>query len=248
MKVAVCLSGQTRSLEKTWQSIQEFLVEPYQSDIFVHTWHDSPGVSNTSLRCLDNVDNFFGDKIVSSLYESHKDVSPYLKSASKENQSSMFYSILACNELKKSFETKNSFKYDLVIRSRMDCLFHQEIEKSSIDKLLCDENLILVRGESDHRIFNGNFFFDQKKSYICDIFAIGSSKSMDIFCDVYNHDELLKSDFYDDSESKIPELLKPNNVRPDWLSFKFFRQKSVKDDKFVMWSDYKDEGYIEKLV
>jgi hypothetical protein len=71
---------------------------------------------------------------------------------------------------------------------------------------------------------------------------------MDIFCDVYNHDELLKSDFYDDSESKIPELLKPNNVRPDWLSFKFFRQKSVKDDKFVMWSDYKDEGYIEKLV
>ena len=39
-KVAVCISGQLRGYQKTWSSIKESIVDPFNADVFVHVWED----------------------------------------------------------------------------------------------------------------------------------------------------------------------------------------------------------------
>lgn len=38
MRVALCLSGQMRTLAHCWESLDRHLIEPLKPDIFVHTW------------------------------------------------------------------------------------------------------------------------------------------------------------------------------------------------------------------
>ena len=40
MRVALCLSGQMRSFERTFDSINENLIKPNNADVFIHSWFD----------------------------------------------------------------------------------------------------------------------------------------------------------------------------------------------------------------
>ena len=49
--IALCISGQMRTYEKCFPSIKKYLLEPYQPDIFIHTWTDR-GSANQPKRFL----------------------------------------------------------------------------------------------------------------------------------------------------------------------------------------------------
>lgn len=44
MKVALCISGQARSVEENFENIKKCLIEPNSPDVFVHTWYDEKDV------------------------------------------------------------------------------------------------------------------------------------------------------------------------------------------------------------
>ena len=50
MKVAVCLSGLTRGVKFTLKDIIKHLVEPYNADLFVHTWDIESGGGRSANR------------------------------------------------------------------------------------------------------------------------------------------------------------------------------------------------------
>lgn len=37
-RIAVCISGEMRSFERAFRSIKQHLIDPYEPDIFIHTW------------------------------------------------------------------------------------------------------------------------------------------------------------------------------------------------------------------
>ena len=84
----------------------------------------------------------------------------------------MFFNIWYCNELKKSHETLHGFTYDIVIRLRTELKFfsrpstrlYQQIQQGS------NETYIPIGYE-----WGG----------VTDLFAFGSSKSMDKYCSVW---------------------------------------------------------------
>jgi hypothetical protein len=46
----------------------------------------------------------------------------------------MFYKIKACNDLKSAHEERHGFKYDLVVRTRADIVYHSRIDLPALDR------------------------------------------------------------------------------------------------------------------
>lgn len=144
MKIAVCLSGQPRFLERGFKQISEKITSKYDVDFFVHTWWDNDNMdaigSNRSHtfdeNTLELIMRYYKPKLMLNEpqinfniyddvdYELINPISPY----------SMFYSIKVSNDLKLLYEKKNNFKYDAVIRCRFDILIENfDINLSEID-------------------------------------------------------------------------------------------------------------------
>ncbi|OMQ37093.1 hypothetical protein [Pseudomonas putida] len=88
----------------------------------------------------------------------------------------MFYKIHDSNELKKNYESQNNFKYDIVIRARTDIDFNNLEEIiSSVKREHSDNEISTIADESS---LNDELF-------LSDIFAIGSSRSMDDYAEIF---------------------------------------------------------------
>jgi len=82
------------------------------------------------------------------------------------------------SKLKHQIETKNNFKYDLVINGRNDIIIkniHLDDIKNQLDQ---DPSLIFVDTHNRHG------YIDPR---INDLLLISNSKNIDIFCDLVNH-------------------------------------------------------------
>ena len=88
----------------------------------------------------------------------------------------MFYSLFKANEAKSEYEKKNGFTYDLVIRARPDVALTDKINLRALKESINKRNTILI--PQNKRCGYG--------VYICDLFGIGSSANMDVYCNVYN--------------------------------------------------------------
>ena len=101
----------------------------------------------------------------------------------------MYYSIYMSNSLKKQHESFFNFKYDLVIRCRMDLWFEGAYFGDTI-KDVADNNVIyLAPNENIDRPFNEAMkkrLNEQGISYMpSDQFAYGSSAAMDYYSSAY---------------------------------------------------------------
>ena len=109
-KVAICISGQLRTGILGHDVFRRFFGSLDNYDIFYHTWTLEPDVS---LK-------------LQSLYSPMKFIEePSIDVDEVGNFGSMLYSIMMANELKKQHEIENNFRYDLVIKTRFDLIFHE---------------------------------------------------------------------------------------------------------------------------
>jgi hypothetical protein len=207
MKIALCLSGQPRGLKLAIAYMKKGIIIPNNiTDIFLHAWHDESKVGQmyNSAQPHRNSDDawawltgYIQPKTADILLEEYKPKLsiiepqkefPHLRSlnavpeANQEIMGSLFYSIYMANELKKEYEKKNGFKYDMVIRSRHDMWFEREIHLESLANNL-DKIMVSAAFQNPQEEQNS------PTKPMQDIFAIGNSENMDIFCGVYLHME-----------------------------------------------------------
>jgi hypothetical protein len=143
MKIALCLSGQPRFLDEGYGELYTHLLSKYSVDCFVHCWW-SPNMANINMNTLGMANPhgrsyiFKSDTIeciqryyspVSFIHEPQKQFEfidgVYLQQPNKTTSvQSMWYSVKMANHLKTEYEKAHSFKYDVVIRSRMDVIIH----------------------------------------------------------------------------------------------------------------------------
>lgn len=228
MRIALCLSGQTRAYEKCFDSQYINIIKPYNCDIFIHTWLYNglyPKTPDNLHYCkeynISNYDKYLNDDYLInsklfSLYTPKKilveypDKDFFINKLSPNdnikffNAIMMYYSIYQSNNLKKQYEINYGFKYDIVIRCRFD-LFFEHL------KLLTDDSLYLAPNENIDRPFNNNMkniLNTVGPKYMpSDQFAHGTSTAMDYYSNIYESYLLNQNIFPQHPEGMISEYL-----------------------------------------
>lgn len=187
MKIAVCLSGQPRSIEYCIPAIKYYFGnESHTFDFFCHAWNyntwkliEDRHVKHTDIELVDQ--NWLEDQIkrlspVEFKIDSRRVI--YLNPQYRKNAwSSLFYSAMIANHLKKMHEFKNNFRYDCVVRARYDLIFSPEHRFKPLEIL--DRTLYhphLDRMKYEHNFINAS-----------DPFFYGDSWGMDIASDVFRN-------------------------------------------------------------
>ena len=192
MKIALCLSGQSRRNETIWNQLQKQFVAKFNSDVFIHTWtewaHDKnrkqwqdqkldytkSWIKHKGATNKEKIVEIFNPKkiIVEEQICSYKDKNWLnlldIQSVSPLTSTSMYYSIMKSHELMREYEKENNINYDITIR----CRFDLNIENTNIPFGQCKENEIWIPKKHDAGGLN-------------DRFAFGTPHTMDIYAQTY---------------------------------------------------------------
>jgi hypothetical protein len=180
MKIAVLLSGQLRQWEYAKEN-QKWFWETSgatQIDYFIHTWSysgDRKGVSQ-EYEWKDIAKSEF--KQIVDWYDCKGaiyDRKPQEYFYENDHWSGLFFSLAQSIMLKKDYEDKNNFQYDLVIKSRPDIVFNPN--KYFTHSHLEDNVLYTTHGgnmEHEHDLWNFN-----------DCCFYGNSMTMDLLVGTY---------------------------------------------------------------
>lgn len=216
MRVALCISGQPRYLDDGYKTIKKLFDKFGTLDTFVHTWWDD-SYKNKPIEfapnltygrycvwesdTIEKIQSLYQPKVL--YYESTKNFETFSDvTYGKSNPNSIhsgWYSVYKCNELKRKYEIDNNFIYDLVIRCRFDVdLFEFNLSEIDFDK-------VYVCGEL-HRT---------NRQYLPnDLFAISSSKNIDIYSSIYTKLENFRYKIVGDfvGENLVEMVLKESNI------------------------------------
>jgi len=215
MKIALCLSGQPRSLQEGFHYHSRNLIEEYDVDVFVHSWNSDYNGKVLRLykpKLYKFDDYMFGkEHDIKYEYEGGKhDAWP------PKNALHGFYSIYHANKLKSEYEKQNGFVYDWVVRSRFDYALNVIIKFKKLEN-----HFLYVPERSDVR----------HMQLMCDQFAFSGSSIMDKYSETFlNIDE-----FYAAGCSMIGEHLTEKNARKRKLDqiLKYYEM----DRPFKQWID-----------
>lgn len=178
-RIAVCISGQSRTWRSTKDTFLEFFNfsdqlqnhQPITVDFFIHTWNinmfeDVHVVPRNIEQCTDieDIKNFYNPKLmmVDNFYEK-KDFYHW---------DALFYSFMKSVFLKKKWEIENDFVYDLVIKTRFDLIFNPSIKTFKL------HDITPLFAYTSHPIFK----FPRELSQNCfdDVMFYSDSFTMDI--------------------------------------------------------------------
>lgn len=187
MKIAICLSGQPRTISHTVDSIlgQFSNGHMHTYDFFCHSWNyntwksrdqtydDSHNIVDLS-ELTKEIVRFNPKQFIISdaselwLSNGHR----YIQS------SSLSYSMMLANHLKRMYELKNDFKYDYVVKARFDNVFKPNY-------YINFDNDIKERTIYYPHI--GRIVWEYNKINLSDCIFYGDSWGMDIMCDFYRY-------------------------------------------------------------
>ena len=176
-KIAVCLSGQSRTWEYCIASIKSFLEDAdYQIDYFIHTWDINtyrPIESKDGLETYNYISNTDINRYIDSYspklykidnYESfrerlNKKRVPEIKVTDGQNTNMLnqMYSFKQSIILKRIYERKHNFKYDFVLKIRPDTFFTYPSLRKNIE---------FTEPFSEGRFFSFAFYDDNWKTWL----------------------------------------------------------------------------------
>lgn len=189
IRVALCLSGRIDdNIEKIYNNLKKNLLDHYNVDIFMNVDKES-----NLIKKIYKPKKYV---VFNKLIESNN----YLDNVTN----TMFYRIYECNKYSKEYEEKNNFKYDLIIRLRVDINLYERLYLDNF--------------------FDNNVYFPMRSSYgdishiyhlgVTDQFFIANRELMDKTCSIYNNIPKIKC--------KIPEVTLLYYFKNNSINYKFF--------------------------
>jgi len=176
MRVALCLSGQSRFVEECHHLLLKNLIGFDSFDVFVHSWKD-----NEYKKVLDsyNIKKYVIESQRQDIIFDEINFDYTQRDAGSGNfvHYSMFYSIHKVNQLKKEYEEKHDFKYDCVIKSRFDLALLNKLN-------VTEQDLTYINSPDVCR----------NPRVISDWFNFSNSENMDVYLNVYNNMNTYKNE------------------------------------------------------
>jgi hypothetical protein len=196
MKVAVCVSGQPRNVEKAYhEHILPNLLELNQPDVFVHCWFDPAQAGKPYINAGGHVASTpipeRIDQVIRRLYQPTMTIfQKQIEFDEKDYNERKYpgivpfyslsqrYSIFHAEMLKRQWERDRKFVYDAVVRLRFDYALHDKIHASEFDM-----EYLNLPNRCPH------------PNSVDDTFAISSSPNMDIYASLHTYiDEYYRED------------------------------------------------------
>ena len=187
MKIALLLCGHLRTYEKTFTSLSQYIPNFDTLDIFIHTWNKISSNKEDKIN-LNHIKKIYNIKDCIIEDQSEIVLDNIYSSNEIKGQKYQYISFYKSNLLKKSYEDKHNFKYDLVIKLRPDCLLKQIL---NVNKIINTEVIYLfgrLENNSNNYLYpscNKSFqiTYENKISALnvraFDILIIANSKNMD---------------------------------------------------------------------
>lgn len=237
MKLALCLSGQPRSLKRAFNYINHNLLSCNDVDVFIHTW--KPEDYDSFCRLYAEIQRFYKPKkfiISDPIANVGQNIIVPNESHPAHGVVSMFYSIMKSNDLRIQHELETGTSYDYVIRSRFDFALNVAINYHTLkrDKLYISKDV-----EEGNSLFN-------------DQFAIASPNLMNVYASTFLNAQVLYEDGVDFcAHSLLEEMMKRFNINCVRLDldhpfvdgrFNIGRHSLIRDD-MENWVDIKTWGY-----
>lgn len=196
MKIALCFSGQPRSVEETFPYIEEHILTPFSPDVFAHVWYDTTWtgkrlVSAGGVIASNPMPNDVIQKIQTLYNPKRLFIDAPKEFDEKEYNTRKFPQIKPQNSLSQRYSIQKSFElldgqYDVVIRMRFDWAIQTTIELPKVfGKILMPNDCLHEDGVNDQ-------------------FAIGPTHLMKIYCNLYDNIDRL---FYNDGVVFCDEIL-----------------------------------------
>lgn len=161
-RIAICISGEIRTAIEALPAFTRFFGVGH--DLFVHCWNDDKDTASRLKKI------YRPTRMVAEMQDPIHHHLPF---------SSMLYSMMMANELKRQSEIEMGYRYDLVVRTRFDVIF--------------GPNLVLPRKKPEPRMISclgltdGFNNIDYNNKGIDDVTFWGDSIAMDIACETYLH-------------------------------------------------------------
>ena len=179
MKIALCLSGQPRSVAKGYEFVQKNLLSRNDVTVFIHAW--SGEEVNHAIE-LYKPERYKIDPALTNDLSKYTNVPPpqpnwKVKDPARSTWNQL-YAVYQCNKLKSMYESDNDMKFDWVIRSRFDFALNTTIDFKHLDNT---------------KLYIPNCRMTPNRDFGNDQFAFSSSENMDKYSETYNH----LDEFYD---------------------------------------------------
>jgi hypothetical protein len=207
--IAVCLSGELR----TWESCADNIKNFFESDdvtvtYFAHTWdisffhkENEKKLVVHNLEEIERVKTKFNMSDKQIIFDNKKTIQPNIQNKQRipgldvtseftQMHSAncvtpitwchMSKSIMMSNQLKKNYELVQDKKFDIVVRCRFDNFFNPE---TKFKQYLTTSGIYPVS-------LYGTFHYFPKENFlpcIDDVIFFGSSRIMDVVCDLYRY-------------------------------------------------------------
>lgn len=233
MRIAVCLSGQGRTFSEpqpdsrgsqfppSVPNIIENLIIPTGADVFCHFWNTTgPGLDPWGLcrklkpkECLVEEQIVFDNGLWESRWKDEPEEFGYDISEKRyQTVHSMYHSIYQANLLKSLYESENNFKYDCVIRSRVDLAFDRVF---TLDEFLGAPEAIWLCNKEER---------PSGMSY-ADLFAFSTSERMDYYSEcIHNLPDILREGTSLLAENILHDHLKNEEVKISNYSYSVVRE------------------------
>jgi hypothetical protein len=180
MKIALCISGLSRPYKESFDSLYKHIISKLNPDIFISTWQD---LNNNAFNELYKPLIFESEIYNEETFNRFVNFESYVNKFGffPKNLLPMYYKIYKANLLKTSHENFTKEKYDLVIRTRSDLLYSNDITSIEIEECLANKSLVFCRKDTEHDSTYNEI------DWCWDQFAFGSSFAMDIYSNTINN-------------------------------------------------------------
>ena len=263
MKVALCLSGHARTYAFTHQFWNHHVLSKFDTDIFMHVWdtvgprsfgkgrsehsplpredYDS-GILPSPKLDVNHVMSVWNPKTIvvenyDSLHQSFTEqVRPVIEERDRRgipagfehhhplSVRSMLYKRFQCNRLKIDYERLYNMKYDLVIQTRSDVAITGDI--------------LPEVWENKKTLYFHNCRSNTPDPEINDFGVMGSSESVDLWCNFFNHSFRVFDKIR--SEENFFKFLNPHKMYVQYLAQEYQEYKEMD----INLSIVRDSGII----
>lgn len=192
MRIAICISGQTRSYDKGYEYLRRNLLDHHDCDIFIHTWNNSVYSTNDVVSLYKPVsfvseDYPFTPDQLNSKYTN----TPNALKFPAANSVYAYYSLFRSCLLKIDREIKTK-RYDWVVKTRFDYALNGNLPFDQLNPA---------------KIYIPNCRMVLTRDFGNDQFAFGSSEVMNMYMSTYLNLDLYYENGY---QMNGEEMLKAN--------------------------------------
>ena len=238
MNVAIEISGHLRNYEKGFQALNECLIQPNSHCsfyFFIHTWENLGWRTNHKknrteehLGAIEKLLSPISFEIEQNVDWDTREFMPYLrnprhvkKTTKGEHILGMFYSIARSSMSRIEYEKKQDFKFDAVIRYRLDIGFKDKVKIPDINSL--SQNTILfpsskrllvqkkkIDGKTKNIVTSTDGLFSE--GLLTDVCALSSPENMEIYASIFSNLSKIVPQSGFRLEAILNYWLKTNNI------------------------------------